>query len=56
MLNMTRDAHFPITGAVEVLEKIPGPKRMDVWAGSHEELPPEAVELAVAFFQRTLSS
>jgi dienelactone hydrolase len=55
MLNMTRDEHFPIAGAVEVLEKIPGPKRMDVWAGSHEELPPEAVELAVAFFQRTLS-
>jgi dienelactone hydrolase len=56
MLNMTRDAHFPITGAIEVLEKIPGPKRMDVWTGVHDELPPEAVELAVAFFQRTLSS
>jgi predicted esterase len=56
MLNMTRDAHFPITGAIEVLEKIPGPKRMDVWTGAHEELPPEAVELAVAFFQRTLAS
>jgi len=54
MLNMTRDEHFPITGAVEVLEKIPGPKRMDVWAGTHAELPPEAVELAVAFFRRTL--
>jgi predicted esterase len=55
MLNMTRDEHFPITGAVEVLEKIPGPKRMDVWAGTHEELPPEAVELAVNFFRRTLA-
>jgi pimeloyl-ACP methyl ester carboxylesterase len=56
MLNMTRDEHFPITGAVEVLERIPGPKRMDVWAGTHAELPPEAVELAVAFFRRTLTS
>ena len=56
MLNMTRDEHFPIAGAIEVLEKIPGPKRMDVWVGTHEELPPEAVELAVAFFRRTLAS
>jgi dienelactone hydrolase len=56
MLNMTRDAHFPIAGAIEVLETIPGPKRMDVWTGTHEELPPEAVELAVAFFRRTLAS
>jgi dienelactone hydrolase len=55
MLNMTRDAHFPITGAIEVLERIPGPKRMDVWTGAHDELPPEAVELAVAFFRRTLA-
>jgi dienelactone hydrolase len=55
MLNMTRDEHFPIAGAVEVLERVPGPKRMDVWAGTHEELPPEAVELAVAFFRRTLA-
>jgi dienelactone hydrolase len=56
MLNMTRDAHFPITGAIEVLEKIPGAKRMDVWTGAHEELPPEAVELAVTFFRRTLAA
>jgi dienelactone hydrolase len=56
MLNMTRDEHFPIAGAIEVLEKIPGPKRMDVWSGTHEELPPEAVELGVAFFRRALAS
>lgn len=55
MLNMTRDEHFPITGAIDVLERIPGPKRMDVWTGTHDELPPEAVELAVAFFRRTLT-
>ena len=40
MVNMTRDEHFPIAGALEVLEAIPGPKRMGVWAGTHEELPP----------------
>jgi hypothetical protein len=56
MLNMTRDEHFPIDGAIEVLESIPGPKRMDVWTGTHAELPPEAVQLAVDFFRRTLSS
>ena len=35
MLNMTRDEHFPILGAIEVFEAIPGPKRMGVWAGTH---------------------
>ena len=54
MLNMTRDEHFPIEGAIEVFETIPGPKRMGVWAGTHVDIPPEAIELAVAFFQRTL--
>ena len=43
MLNMTRDEHFPIEGAIEVLEAIPGPKRMGVWAGTHVEIPPEAI-------------
>jgi predicted esterase len=55
MLNMTRDEHFPIDGAVEVLEMIPGAKRMGVWTGTHVELPPEAVQLAVDFFRRTLA-
>jgi hypothetical protein len=54
MLNMTRDEHFPIEGAVEVLETIPGPKRMGVWTGTHVEIPPEAIELAITFLQRTL--
>jgi hypothetical protein len=54
MLNMTRDEHFPIAGAVEVLETIPGPKRMGVWTGTHVEIPPEAIELAISFLQRTL--
>jgi len=54
MLNMTRDEHFALEGAVELFETIPGPKRMGVWAGTHVDIPPEAVELAVAFFQRTL--
>ena len=54
MLNMTRDAHFPMTGAIEVFEAIPGPKRMGVWAGGHEDIPPEALDLANRFFARTL--
>jgi predicted esterase len=55
MLNMTRDEHFPIDGAIEVLEAIPGPKRMSVWTGTHGDLPPEAIQLAVDFFGRTLA-
>lgn len=55
MLNMTRDEHFPIDGAIEVLEMIPGPKRMGVWTGTHADIPPEAIQLAVDFFRRTLA-
>ena len=54
MLNMTRDEHFSMEGAIEVLERIPGPKRMGVWTGTHIDLPAEAMEQAVRFFQRTL--
>jgi dienelactone hydrolase len=54
MVNMTRDVHFPIAGALEVFEAIPGPKRMGVWAGTHEELPPESMQLITDFFARTL--
>jgi hypothetical protein len=55
MLNMTRDEHFPIAGAIDVLEQIPGPKRMGVWAGTHAELPPEAMKQVNDFFARTLA-
>jgi len=55
MLNMTRDEHFPIVGAIDVLEAIPGPKRMAVWAGTHVDIPPEALALANQFLARTLS-
>jgi dienelactone hydrolase len=55
MLNMTRDEHFPMSGALDVFEVIPGPKRMGVWAGTHEEIPPEAIKLATSFFARTLT-
>ncbi len=55
MLNMTRDEHFPMKGALELFEEIPGPKRMGVWSGTHVDIPPEAVRLAVEFFRRTLT-
>jgi predicted esterase len=55
MLNMTRDEHFPLAGAVEILEMLPGPKRMGVWTGTHVDIPPEAIQLAVDFFGRTLT-
>ena len=54
MANMTRDQSFPIAGAVEVLELIPGPKRMAVYTGLHEDLPPESIGQAIRFFRRTL--
>jgi dienelactone hydrolase len=54
MVNMTRDEHFPLAGAVEVFEAIPGPKRMGVWAGTHAELPPESMDQITAFLARTL--
>jgi predicted esterase len=56
MLNMTRDEHFPIAGAIELFESIPGPKRMGVWSGTHIDIGPEAIDLAVQFFRRTLQS
>jgi pimeloyl-ACP methyl ester carboxylesterase len=55
MLNMTRDEHFPMAGALEVFESIPGPRRMGVWPGGHVDIPPEAVNLGVEFFRRTLA-
>jgi dienelactone hydrolase len=55
MLNMTRDEHFPIDAALSLFESIPGPKRMAVWAGTHVDLPAEAMDLAVAHFRRTLA-
>ena len=55
MVNMTRDEHFPINGALEVFEAIPGPKRMGVWAGTHEQLPPESMQLITSFFARVLA-
>jgi dienelactone hydrolase len=55
MLNMTRDEHFPIAGAIDVFELIPGPKRMGVWAGTHVELPPESMQQATSFLARTLT-
>jgi dienelactone hydrolase len=56
MLNMTRDEHFPIVGAIDVFEAIPGPKRMGVWAGTHVDIPPEAIGQANQFFARTLAT
>ena len=41
-------------GALELFETIPGPKRMGVWPGTHVDIPPEAIALAVDFFRRTL--
>ncbi len=55
MLNMTRDEHFPMDGALEVFASIPGPKRMGVWDGTHVDIPPEAIALAVDFFRRALA-
>ncbi len=50
MLNMTRDEHFPILLAVELLESFPTTrKRMMLWQGTHVDIPPEAIMYAAAF-------
>jgi hypothetical protein len=54
MLNMTRDEYFDMPGALDLFEVIPGPKRMGVWPGGHTDIGPEAIKMAVDFFQRTL--
>ena len=51
MTNMTHDEHFPIAGALEVFGLLPGPKRMGVWEGTHEQLDAEAMTMAVDFFR-----
>ena len=51
MTNMTHDEHFPIAGALEVFGLLPGPKRMGVWEGTHEQLNAEAMTMAVDFFR-----
>ena len=54
MTNMTRDEHFPIAGALEVFALLPGPKRMGVWEGTHEQLGAEAMTMAVDFLRAHL--
>jgi hypothetical protein len=55
MTNMTRDEHFPIAGALEVFALLPGPKRMGVWEGTHEQLTAEAMTMAVDFLRLHLA-
>ena len=54
MTNMTRDEHFPIAGALEVFGLLPGPKRMGVWEGTHEQLTAESMTMAIDFFRQHL--
>jgi hypothetical protein len=56
MTNMTHDEHFPIVGALEVFGILPGPKRMGVWEGTHEQLTAESMTMAVEFFVRHLKA
>ena len=55
MTNMTRDEHFPISGALEVFALLSGPKRMGVWEGTHEQLTAEAMTMAIDFFRLHLA-
>jgi hypothetical protein len=56
MTNMTHDEHFPIVGALEVFGLLPGPKRMGVWEGTHEQLNAESMTLAIEFFKEHLKA
>lgn len=55
MTNMTRDEHFPIADALEVFALLPGPKRMGVWEGTHEQLTAEAMTMAIDFLRLHLA-
>lgn len=54
MTNMTHDEHFPIAGALEVFGLLPGPKRMGIWEGTHEQLTAESMTMAIEFFRKHL--
>lgn len=56
MLNMTRDEIFPVAGAHEFFDAIPGrKKRIMFWEGDHVSLPAEAMRHAVAHVLRHTS-
>lgn len=53
MLNMTQDETFPVAGAHEFFDAIPGrKKRIMFWEGNHVGLPAEAMRHAIAFVNK----
>jgi pimeloyl-ACP methyl ester carboxylesterase len=53
MLNMTQDDLFPVAGAHELFDAVPGrKKRLMFWEGDHLGLPSESIRHAVAFLDR----
>jgi pimeloyl-ACP methyl ester carboxylesterase len=56
MLNMTKDEIFPVAGAHEFFDAIPGrKKRIMFWEGNHVSLPAEAMRHAIAHVNRHTS-
>jgi hypothetical protein len=55
MINMTRDVVVPVSGAFELFDAFPCPKRIAFWEGGHTELPPESMAMARAFFGRVIA-
>jgi dienelactone hydrolase len=53
-LQMSGDEVFPLEGSLELFAAYPGRKRMAIWPGGHIELPPEAIDLSIAFLRRTV--
>jgi pimeloyl-ACP methyl ester carboxylesterase len=53
MISMTQDEIFPVAGAHEFFDAIPGrKKRLMFWEGNHGGLPSESTRHAVAFINR----
>jgi pimeloyl-ACP methyl ester carboxylesterase len=53
LLNMTQDAIFPVAGAHDFFDAVPGrKKRLMFWEGDHLGLPAESIRHAIAFLDR----
>lgn len=54
MLNVTRDVVFPIANAFELFDAFTCPKTIAFWDGEHTTLSAEAIDFAIAFFERAI--
>lgn len=54
-LVMLDDAVFSLDDALQLFNAFPGSKRLAAWPGGHDDLPPDALELAAWFLSQTFA-